>query len=263
VAGLVLRDDGLRADFVSALADALPVTESGADEIEDALRGVSANAGTIGIISLITLLWTASGMMGAIRGSLDSIDPDTPPRPFARGKVVDLIMLAGAAVLLSASAGLTVATRVARDEVTDSVGFSGLLYDVLREVVPIGVGTGLLVLLLRYAPSGAPRTRDIWPAAVVGSLLLWGLSVGFASFIDAFGRYNVVYGSLAAVVVFLFFVYLAANIVLLTAAFAAEWRGVRTEEPGTGPPGPGIWTEILTFLRGLWVPETRQREPED
>jgi membrane protein len=263
VAGLVLRDEGLRADFVSALADALPVTESGADEIEDALRGVSANAGTIGIISLVTLLWTASGMMGAIRGSLDSIDPDTPPRPFARGKIVDLIMLAGAAILLSASAGLTVATRVARDEVSDSVGFSGLLYDVLREVVPIGIGTGLLVLLLRYAPSGAPRTRDIWPAAVVGSVLLWGLSVGFASFIDAFGRYNVVYGSLAAVVVFLFFVYLAANIVLLTAAFAAEWRGVRTEEPGTGPPGPGIWAEILAFLRGLWVPETRRREPED
>lgn len=263
VAGLVLRNEELRADFVSALADALPVTESGTSEIESALKGVSANAGTIGIISLVTLLWTASGMMGAIRGSLDAIDPDTPPRPFARGKIVDLIMLAGAAVLLSASAGVTVATRVAREEVQNSVGFSGLLYDVVRELVPVAVGTGLLVLLLRYAPSGAPRTRDIWPAALVGSILLWGLSVGFASFIDAFGRYNLVYGSLAAIVVFLFFVYLAANIVLLSAAFAAEWRGVRTEEPGTGPPGPGIWTEILAFVRGLWVAEQRPRKPEE
>jgi membrane protein len=259
VAGLVLRDDGLRADFVSALADALPVTESGEDEIEAALRGVSENAGTIGIVSLVTLLWTASGMMGAIRGSLDAIDPDTPGRPFVRGKLVDLIMLGGAAVLLSASAGLTVATRVAREQISGSVGLSGLLYEVLRELVPIAVGTGLLILLLRYAPSRAPRTRDIWPAALVGSILLWGLSVGFASFIDAFGRYNLVYGSLAAVVVFLFFVYLAANIVLLSAAFAAEWRGVRTAQPGTGPPGPGIWAELLTFLRGLWVPEPRPR----
>jgi membrane protein len=263
VAGLVLRDDGLRADFVSALADALPVTQSGADEIESALRGVSANAGTIGVISLLTLLWTASGMMGAIRGSLDAIDPETPPRPFARGKIVDLIMLAGAAVLLSASAGLTVASRVAQEQISDGVGLSGVLYDVARELVPIAVGTGLLILLLRYAPSGAPRTRDIWPAALVGSILLWGLSVGFAAFIDAFGRYNLVYGSLAAVVVFLFFVYLAANIVLLSAAFAAEWRGVRTEEPGTGPPGPGVWAELLAFLRGLWVPEQRPRNPEE
>jgi membrane protein len=261
VAGLVLRNEELRADFVSALADALPVTESGTDEIASALKGVSANAGTIGAISLVTLLWTASGMMGAIRGSLDSIDPDTPPRPFARGKIVDLVMLGAAAVLLSASAGLTVATRVARNEVQDSVGFSGLLYDVARELVPIAVGTGLLILLLRYAPSGAPRTRDIWPAAIVGSILLWGLAVGFGSFIDAFGRYNLVYGSLAAIVVFLFFVYLAANIVLLSAAFAAEWRGVRTEEPGSGPPGPGIWAEVLAFIRGLWVAEQRPRKP--
>jgi len=263
VAGLVLRDDELRADFVTALADALPVTESGADEIDSALRGVSANAGTIGLISLVTLLWTASGMMAAIRGSLDAIAHDAQGRPFARGKIVDLIMLAGAAVLLSASAGLTVATRVARQELEDAVGFSGLLYELARVAVPIAVGTGLLILLLRYAPSAAPRTRDIWPAALVGSILLWALTVGFAAFIDEFGRYNLVYGSLAAIVVFLFFVYLAANIVLLSAAFAAEWRGVRTEEPGTGPPGPGIWTEILAFVRGLWVPERPPRRPED
>ncbi|HTI34560.1 MAG TPA: YihY/virulence factor BrkB family protein [Miltoncostaea sp.] len=263
VAGLVLRDASLRADFVSALADALPVTESGTNEIENALKGVSENAGTIGIISLVTLLWTASGMMGAIRGSLDAIDPDTPPRPFARGKIVDLIMLGGAAVLLSASAGLTVATRVAGEQLQDQVGFGGLLYDVAREVVPVAVGTGLLILLLRYAPSGAPKVRDIWPAALVGSILLWGLSVGFASFIDAFGRYNLVYGSLAAVVVFLFFVYLAANIVLLSGAFAAEWRGVRTREPGTGPPGPGIGAELLAFVRGLWVPEQARRTPPE
>lgn len=263
VAGLVLRDASLRADFVTALADALPVTESGTNEIENALKGVSENAGTIGIISLVTLLWTASGMMGAIRGSLDAIDPDTPPRPFARGKIVDLIMLGGAAVLLSASAGLTVATRVAGEQLQHQVGFGGLLYDFAREVVPVAVGTGLLILLLRYAPSGAPKVRDIWPAALVGSVLLWGLSVGFASFIDAFGRYNLVYGSLAAVVVFLFFVYLAANIVLLSGAFAAEWRGVRTREPGTGPPGPGIWAELLAFARGLWVPEQARRTPPE
>ena len=263
MAGLVLSDPEVRADFVSALADALPVTQSGQDDIESALRGVSANAGTIGVVSLLVLLWTASGMMGAIRGSLDAIDPDTPARPFARGKIVDLIMLSGAAVLLTASAGLTVATRVARDQVSEGVGLSGALYELARVVVPIGVGMGLLILLLRFAPSGAPRTRDIWPAALVGSVLLWALSVGFAAFIDQFGRYNVIYGSLAAVVVFLYFVYLAANIVLLSGAFAAEWRGVRTAEPGTGPPGPGIWAELLAFLRGLWVPESRPRKPEE
>jgi len=258
VAGLVLKDEQLRADFVSALADALPITEAGSDDLDAALRGVSSNAGTVGLISLLTLLWTASGMMGAIRGSLDDLDPETPPRPFAQNKAVDLAMVLIAAVLLAASAGLTVATRVARGDVAERVGLSAALYETARVVVPIAIGTGLLILLLRYAPSGSPKTRDIWPAAIVGSTALWGLSIGFGAFIDEFGRYNVIYGSLAAVVVFLFFVYLAANLVLLTAAFAAEWRGVRTGRPGEGPPGPGVWGEIFGFLRGLVIADNRR-----
>ena len=169
---------------------------------------------------------------GAIRGGLDDIDPETLPRPFARGKLVDLVMLLIAALLLAASAGLTIATRVARGDVGGFVGLPGPVYEVGKVVVPIAVGTVLLVVLLRWAPSAGPPPRDSWPAALVGAVALWGLSVGFAAFIGSFGSYNVVYGSLAAVVVFLVFVYLAANLVLLTAAFAAEWRG------GPRPPGP-------------------------
>ena len=260
VAGLVLKDEGLRSDFVSALTDALPITESGASQLDSALRGVSANAGAVGLVSLVTLIWSASGMMGAIRGSLDDIDPETPPRPFARGKLVDLIMLLIAALLLAASAGLTIATRVARGDVGGTVGLSGPVYEVGRVVVPIVVGTALLVVLLRWAPSAGPPVRDSWPAALVGAVALWALSVGFAAFIQSFGSYNVVYGSLAAVVVFLVFVYLAANLVLMTAAFAAEWRGVLRDRPGSEP-GPSLGAEVLGFLRGLVVRDDRPPTP--
>ncbi len=263
VAGLVLNDEGLRSDFVSALTDALPITESGASQLDSALRGVSANAGAVGLVSLVTLIWSASGMMGAIRGSLDDIDPETPPRPFARGKLVDLIMLLIAALLLAASAGLTIATRVARGDVGGSVGLPGPVYEVGRVVVPIVVGTALLVVLLRWAPSAGPPVRDSWPAALVGAVALWALSVGFAAFIQSFGSYNVVYGSLAAVVVFLVFVYLAANLVLMTAAFAAEWRGVLRDRPGSEP-GPSLGAEVLGFLRGLVVRDDRPpTQPRD
>lgn len=252
IAGLVLGDDELRADFVEALTDALPLTEAGADDLEASLRGVSDNAGTVGLLSLLTLIWTASGMMGAIRGSLDDIDPDTEPRPFAHGKLVDLLMLVVATVLLVGSAGITVATRVGGSGAGDLVGISGLVYAVAQVAVPIALGTGLLVVLLRWVPTTGRPASDVWPACLVGATALWALSVGFATFVGEFGRYNVIYGSLAAVVVFLVFVYLAANIVLLTASFAAEWRGVRTDRPGDEP-GPGLTVEILRFVRGLFV----------
>lgn len=252
VAGLVLADAALRADFVAALTDSLPLTEAGGDDLEASLQGVSENAGTVGLVSLVTLVWAASGMMAAIRGSLDDIDRDTEPRPFARGKLVDLAMLGVATVLLVASAGLTVATRIGGSSAGDLVGLSGLIYGVAQVAVPIAAGTGLLVVLLRWVPTAAPPVGDVWPACLVGATALWALSVGFATFVGEFGRYNVVYGSLAAVVVFLVFVYVAANLVLLTAAFAVEWRGVRTDRPGDEP-GPGLTVEVLRFVRGLFV----------
>lgn len=250
VAGVVLKDEGLRADVVGAFTDALPITEAGAGDLDSALRGVGSNAAGVGLISLAGLIWSAGGMMGAIRGSLDDLESESRPRPFVWSKLVDLSMLLAAAVLLFASAGLTVATRVARRETADAVGLPVFLYEVGRVAVPILVGATLLVLLLRWVPSRGPAVRDIWPAALGGGCALWGLAVGFAAFIDNFGSYNVVYGSLAAAIVFLVFVYAAAYLVLLTAAFAAEWHGVRHERPGSEP-GPGLGAEVRGFLRSL------------
>ncbi|MGD9570454.1 MAG: YihY/virulence factor BrkB family protein [Thermoleophilia bacterium] len=268
IAGLVLSDPETRQDFVEAVTDILPLSESGADGLESALQGVSDNAGTVGLVSLVALLWSASGMMGAIRGSLDDIDPDIEPRPFARGKAVDLLMVVIAVVLLAASAGLTVATRLRSGDAQDLVGVGGALYEAARVVVPIVLGTAMLVVVLRWVPTRGPGIRDLWPACVVGAVLLWALSIGFAAFIEHFGRYNVIYGSLAAVVVFLIYVYLAANLVLLTAAFAAEWRGIRTGKPGNEP-GPGLGEEVWRFIRGLFVrdegppPPRPPRPPRD
>ncbi len=261
VAGLVLSDPDTRADFVEAVTDILPLSESGADGLESALRGVSDNAGTVGLVSLVALLWSASGMMGAIRGSLDDIDPDIEPRPFARGKAVDLLMVFVAVVLLAASAGLTVATRIRSGAAEDLVGVGGALFETGKVVVPIVLGTALLIIVLRWVPTRGPDVKDLWPACVGGAVLLWALSVGFAAFIEHFGRYNVIYGSLAAVVVFLIYVYLAANLVLLTAAFAAEWRGIRTGKPGTEP-GPGLGEEVWRFIRGLFVRDDGPRTPK-
>src|SRR5262249_35722779 len=72
-AGLVLKDEGLRTDFVNALTDALPLNEAGAGDLDSALRGVSSSAAPVGLISLAALIWSASGMMGAIRGTLDDL----------------------------------------------------------------------------------------------------------------------------------------------------------------------------------------------
>ena len=76
---------------------------------------------------------------------------------------------------------------------------------------------------------------------------------GGAAFVDNFANYNVVYGSLAAVIVFLVYIYVAANLVFLAAAFAADRAEALAARPGPG--GPGVKEELRRFLRSLVLRE--------
>ena len=254
VAGAILTDPSVREEFVNALVDALPLTEAGADSIDAVIRGVGDNAGAVGLVSAVGLVWTASGMMAALRGGLDDLmGGTTPRRPFLQGKLVNLLMLLAAGLLLVVSAGITIVNRVAQEQVVDPLGLPGIGLQAARFVLPVALAFGVLMILLRWVPSEAPRPRDLWPGALTAAVALWALTLGFAFFVNNFGNYNVVYGSLAAVVLFLVYIYAAASLVFLAAAFAADRAEVFEARPQPG--GPGFRAELRSFLRSLVVRE--------
>jgi membrane protein len=81
----------------------------------------------------------------------------------------------------------------------------------------------LLALLYRYGPC---RRSAKWRWVTVGSLfatVLWLIaSAGFSFYVSHFANYDRIYGSLGAVVVLLFWLYLSFYIVLLGAEINAE-----------------------------------------
>ena len=254
IAGAVLTDASVRQEFVDALTDALPLTEAGADSIDGVIRGVAGNAGTIGALSALGLLWTASGMMAAIRGGLhDLTGGETPRRPFLQGKLVDLLMLLAAGVLLAISAGITIAERVAREELVGPLGLPGFFLQAGGVVVSVGLAFGVLVILLRWVPSDGPQLRDVWPSALAAAVGLWALTLGFAFFVNNFGNYNVIYGSLAAVILFLLYIYAAVSVVFIAAVFAADRAEAFAAHPQAG--GAGFQAELRKFLKSLVVRE--------
>ena len=97
---------------------------------------------------------------------------------------------------------------------------------------------------------GRPRS----PGAILTAFGIWGASKVLAILFADFSRYNVIYGSLAGVMTFLFFVYVVALILLFGAEFAYAW----SQPPG--PPGPPARAKITGFLRGLFV---HHEEDED
>jgi YihY family inner membrane protein len=124
---------------------------------------------------------------------------------------------------------------------------TGLSTVLLRDGVQLVVLGVMALLLYRFVPARRLSTRGALAGATLTALATWGavrvLQLVFADF----SRYNIIYGSLAGVMTFLFFVYVVALILLLGAEFAYAW----SQPPG--PPGPPVRARIVGFFRGLFV----------
>ncbi len=248
--GLVLQDDELRQRVINELIDILPVSEEGQTDVEQSIEGIASPLSAIGLISLIALLWGASGMMAAIRIGLEAALKVDRGRPAAHAKLVDFVLVGvlGMLVLLVVGASIVGAflSRLIED-FTHWVGIGTPPLFLVRDVVQllaIGVTT---LLLYRYVPAGRLRRPAALAGAIVTSVGIWGAAKLLAFLFADFSRYNVIYGSLAGVMTFLFFVYVVALILLFGAEFAYAWSQPQ------GPPGPPVKAKIGAFLRGLFV----------
>ena len=249
---IVLHATGSRGHAVDTLVGAVPLSATGADQLRRLLLGATSTSSAAGLVGIVGLVYSASGMMAAIRAALNDAWDVAEFRPFLRGKLVDVGLVSLVATLGLASLGVTVALRFA-DRIASSAGVPGVGW------IAWGVGLGapllvafaVLLFLYRVVPAAEVRVRDTWPAALVAAVLLVAAENLFAVYVGNFAHYNAVYGSLGAVIAFMFFVYLAASIFLLGAEVASEWPRVRAAlERGEEPP-PRV--PARAAVRGLWT----------
>lgn len=69
--------------------------------------------------------------------------------------------------------------------------------------------------IYRYAPSTTKRWKLISPGAVIATVLTIIVTIGFTTFVDNFGRYNILYGSIGSIMVFMIMIFLNSLVVLI------------------------------------------------
>ena len=266
VFGIVVDDQAARQRVIDFLLRNLPLDEqAGRHDLEELLAGVTRSAGALSVIGAAGLVLTASGLMGAIRNGLNSAWEVEDRRPPLQGKALDVLLVLGVGVVIALSSALAVAGRAAAsvsewlEEVLGGVGSA--LPRLLLELGPLSslvLAFGTFLFLYRVLPATTVRLRDVWPAALLTAGGFELAQLAFGLYLDSFGNYNAVYGSIGAVVAFAVFVFVGANVFLLGAEASAEWKTLRHEELEPGPP----WREkVRAFLKGLAVRRGRGAAP--
>jgi membrane protein len=236
--GLVLQDDSFRQDVVNAVVARLPVSATGQVDVEDAIGAIATPASAAGLLSLMLFAWAATGVMTAIRQGLECAMSVHESRPMARGKLVDLVLVVGAAALVLVTVVVTVLGDVVQESsgpLAERLGLApGALADGLLRGASFAISAVVVLLLYRFVPARGLRIRDGILGALATAVLLQLISLASGWIYDKSTRLTVLYGSLTTALVFLYSMYLCACALLLGAELAAEWsRPPTVGEPAT------------------------------
>jgi membrane protein len=167
------------------------------------------------------------------------------PRPPLISKLVDLAIVLSLTPLFVASIAATSVLRIAKrtsEELPllgDAPHALGAGWWAASILLPMLFSWIAFFLVYWIVPARRLHPKYLLPGALLAAVLFEGVKIGFSVYIENFSNYDLVFGSLGAVVAFLFWVYLSANIVLLGAEVSSEmpYVAVQTYErgPSTGP----------------------------
>lgn len=224
--GLLFDDGEVRQRIVKTVFDNVALASSGdRPMLERSVSEALENAGSLGLVSTILLIVSASGVMGALRHSINQAWDTEQRPPLLKRKALDLALVLGGTSILGLSVSLTVTHRLA-GIVDDEAGGGFLLAAVLElvsELLPISFVVLALLFLYRVLPLQGERLRNIWPGAIVAALGLAIVKGGLELYFEQLADFGAIYGSLGAAMALLIFVYAAANVVVFGAEFASEW----------------------------------------
>ncbi|HEY7731504.1 MAG TPA: YihY/virulence factor BrkB family protein [Gaiellaceae bacterium] len=237
VIGVVLRDPGRRDAVIDGLIDRLPLeaADGGAD-LERILTSIPSPWSVIGLVSLLAVVWAASGVMGSVRIGLTVAAGGERGRSYGARKLLDLLLVLLVAVLVLAAAVLNVVTRAVTawsDGVAEALG-KGALGALFNDLVsgfaaPAVLLFGASVFLYRYVPPRRARWRYVLIGAAFAGVVLQAIQLVMAWYLAGPADYDAVYGSLGTALAFLLAVYVAATAFLIGGELVFAWDGRQLE----------------------------------
>ena len=183
-------------------------------------------------VAVLLSVWAASGVMLSLMEGFRAAYGVQSGRPFLRQRgVAAALVFCAALPMVAASALIMFGSRAEQWILTalgvlprgqELGGWVSWLMQIVRTVVAVGatiVGTTFLYCL---GPNPTRPLAAVLPGAILATGLSWAATTGFAWYVRNIANYNVLYGSVGAVIALLVWLYLLSVIALLGCEFNAQ-----------------------------------------
>ena len=195
----------------------------------------------LSVAGSILMVWAAMGVFGAVTSAVNHAWGVEKQPSYFKHKLISFLMLAVASLLLLLGLALVSAINL-----VGATWFAGVIESAprllfLESFVVRWATTVLFIfvvgLIFYFVPNAKVRFRDVWVGAVLTGLLWRGALAGFSAYVRDLSRFSV-HGSIAAVVVFLLWIYLSAIIFLYGVEVTAAYARLRRHRPEEVPAAP-------------------------
>lgn len=209
-----------------------------ADTLREPIQQLSQapGAGLALVIGIVVAVWSASRYVGAFSRAMNRVYEVDEGRPFWKIKPMQLIVTLVAVVSIVIVAAALVLSGDVVDAIGSAIGAGEavvITWNIVRWPLLVFVVVFLVAVLYYATPNvKQPKFRWISLGALLAILVLGLGSLGFGIYTANFSNYDRTYGSLAGVIIFLLWLWMANLALLFGAEFDAELERARQLQGG-------------------------------
>ena len=232
IVGSIFGEEAAKGEIVEQIQGL--VGEQGAQFIQTAITNANrpdASGGLASLISIVVLLFGASGVFGELQDALNTIwDVKLKPGQGIWGilkkRILSFLTVLGVGLFLLLSAVISTVLSALRSYESEFLKELGLLWlyqldfvwTILDLLVSFGILSLMFALVYKYLPDVKIAWKDVWVGSIITTLLF---NLGKSLLSGYLGRssFSSSYGAAGSLVVLLAWVYYSSQIIFLGAEF--------------------------------------------
>lgn len=239
-AGYFLESEAAQTRLIELMTGTLP---GSAELVQRNLEGVIEARGTLGLVGLLGLFWSASSGIGAITRAINQTLGARRPHPALLSKVRYFLMTVAVSVFLILSVGVTASLELLANldlSALRKLGVEpGLIESLAGWLAGFAFAFLTFALIYKVTPYVETRWRQVLPGALLGAAVFELGKRGFLFYLGRMANFEAVYGSLSSIIVLLLWLYFSALVLLLGAEYnIVLWKAHLAKGESETGPGP-------------------------